>query len=475
MDSESFEGSFCGTCSCESEPIVSNGAQDPELNALVQSAQLAERRMRALSEVSRMLAETRLEWSKVLETVVMAVAHEVGDLCLLRLLSADGRWLDPVAVGHRNPERLAQLRYHLPAAPVRVGEGLVGRVARNGRPVLIPKVTPSVAAHTLPPEYREYVNRFGVQSIAGVPLQANGMTLGTLFVSRDGDSPSLTEEDQLFLSEIAYRAAVAVDSAALHRDTVETQQELSRALERERRIADQLQKCFRSRLPTRIPGYQLGHAYQPALEEARIGGDFYDLFPVGKDRYGVLIGDVSGKGIEAAVVTVKARYYLRGYAAQRFSPVEVVRLLNQVLYEDLQGEAFVTLFYAELCVRENQLSYVTAGHELPLFLLPGRRVRPLDTTGPLVGVDPTLEYESRTIEFPPGASLLCYTDGVTESRRQGKLLGMKSLADWFEHRSQSLNGQQLVDRLIRDLEGYANGYLGDDVAMMLLQRLNPVY
>ncbi|MGV3721274.1 MAG: PP2C family protein-serine/threonine phosphatase [Actinomycetota bacterium] len=454
---------------------MSTGSRDPELNAVLHAAQRAERRMRSLSEVSRMLAETRLEWAKVLDTVVREVAREVGDLCLLRLLSTDGRWLDPVAICHRRPERLAQLSNLLPARPVRVGDGLVGRVARTGRPVLIPEVTRAIVATSLPSEYRAYVEQYGVQSMVAVPLQANGATLGTLLVTRDGDSPSLTVEDQLFLSELAHRAAVAVDCAALHRDAVEAQQELSRALERERRIADQLQKCFRSRLPSRIPGYHLGHVYQSALEEARIGGDFYDLFPLGKDRYGVLIGDVSGKGIEAAVVTVKARYYLRGYAAQRFTPVEVVRLLNQVLYEDLQGEAFVTLFYGELCVRTHQLTYVTAGHELPLLLRPESRVEPLDTTGPLIGVDPTLTYDSRQVEFSPGAALLCYTDGVTEARHQGKLLGMKNLSEWFERRSRMLRGQLLVDRLIRDLEGFAHGYLADDVALMLLERADPIY
>lgn len=475
MDLEPSRGLSTWTCTHEVEPILSAGSRDPKLSAHILAAQRAERRMRSLAEVSRMLAETRLEWSKVLDTVVTEVAREVGDLCLLRLLSADGRWLDPVAVCHRSPERLAQLRHLLPACPVRVGDGLVGRVARTGRPVLITEVTPGILATTLPQEYRGYVERYGVQSMAAVPLQANGVTLGTLLVTRDGDSPSLTAEDQLFLSELAHRAAVAVDSAALHREAVEAQQELSRALERERRIADQLQKCFRSRLPARIPGYQLAHAYQSAMEEARIGGDFYDLFPLGKDRYGILIGDVSGKGIEAAVVTVKARYYLRGYAAQRFSPVEVVRLLNQVLYEDLQGEAFVTLFYGELCIRDHRLTYVTAGHELPLLLRPEARVEPLDTTGPLVGVDPTLTYESREIEFPPGASLLCYTDGVTEARHQGKLLGMKCLSEWFERRSRMLRGQLLVDRLIRELEEFAHGYLADDVALLLLERADPIY
>jgi serine phosphatase RsbU (regulator of sigma subunit) len=444
-------------------------SRNAELRSLLQATLNAERRMRRLAEISEMLAETRLEWSKVLETVVTVIAQEVGDLCLLRLISADGMWLDPVAVSHRRVDRLAELHGAFPVGPIRVGEGLVGRMARTGEPVLIRNVTPEVVASALPPEYSEYLNHFGISSVAGVPLQANGVILGTLVVSRDADSPPLTPNDQLFLGELAHRAAVTVDNAQLHREAVDAQEELSRALDRERRIADELQKCFRARLPARIADYQLGHAYQPALEEARIGGDFYDVFPLASNRYGVLIGDVSGKGLEAAVVTVKARYYLRGYAARQLPPAEVVRLLNQVLYEDLQGEAFVTLFYGELSVQDHRLTYVTAGHELPLLLQPDGTVVPLDTTGPLVAVDPTLEYESREIELLPGSSLLCYTDGVTEARHQGKLLGMKRLSEWLAACG-GLSGQALVDELLRELEAFARGYLADDVAVMLLQR-----
>lgn len=429
----------------------------------------AEGRSRVLAEASRHLAEARLDWSKVLDCIVQLVTQEVGDLCLMSMVSADGAWLDPVAVRHRDPSRLRQAGDLLVAHPSRVGEGLLGMVAQSGQPTLLPSLSAKLVEGLLASDSRCYPELLGLQSAVIVPLVSRGVVAGTLFVARCDDSQPLTPDDQRFLEELAHRAAAAVDCAQLHREAVEAQDELTRALDRERRITDQLQRCFRSELPVHLPGYTLGHVYQTALDEARIGGDFYDLFPLGKGRYGILMGDVSGKGIEAAVVTVKARYYLRGYAAEYADPVEVVRLLNEVLCEELQGEAFVTLFYGVLTPAEHRLRYVTAGHELPL-LLTGEDVTPLHTTGPLLGVSPELDYEASELEIPPGASLLLYTDGATEARNEGQFFGMRGLAGCLARRGRSASGQVLVDHLASDIEQFAHGYLSDDLALMLLQR-----
>ena len=429
----------------------------------------AEERNRLLTEGSRHLAEARLDWSKVLDCIVDLVTREVGDLCLMSMVSADGAWLDPVAIRHRNPAELPATEELEFAQPCRVGEGLLGRVASTGQPCLLPVLAPElVDGLTVPtPPFRP--ERDGLRSAVIVPLISRGVVMGTLFVARGKGSQPFTSDDQRFLEELAHRTSSAVDCSQLHREAIEAQEELVHALARERRITDQLQRCFRSELPLKLPGYTLGHVYQTALDEARIGGDFYDIFPLGRDRYGVLIGDVSGKGLEAAVVTVKARYYLRGYAAQYEDPVEVVRLLNEVLCRDLEGEAFVTLFYGVLSLTTHRLTYVTAGHELPLLLV-NDEVTPLHTTGPLLGISPELAYEARELELSPGASLLLYTDGATEARTEDGFLGMRGIASRLIGRARSASGQGLVERLASDIEEFARGYLSDDMALMLLQR-----
>lgn len=431
----------------------------------------AEERNRVLAEASRHLAEARLDWSKVLDCIVDLVTREIGDLCLMSMVSADGTWLDPVAIRHRGAAQIPPTDELELAHPSRVGEGLLGRVALTGQPRLLAKLPPELVDGLMAPPSTFHSEGGPLKSAVIVPLISRGVVVGTLFVARGEGSQPFTIDDQRFLEELAHRASAAVDCAQLHREAIEAQDELVRALDRERTITDQLQRCFRSELPQRLPGYTLGHVYQTALDEARIGGDFYDIFPLGAGRYGVLMGDVSGKGIEAAVVTVKARYYLRGYAAEYTDPVEVVRLLNEVLYRDLEGEAFVTLFYGVLTPATHKLVYVTAGHELPLLLVDDE-VHPLHTTGPLLGISPDLGYESRELEIPPGASLLLYTDGATEARTDGRFLGMRGLADRLVRRARSASGQGLVERLASDIEEFARGYLSDDMALMLLQRDN---
>ncbi|MGV3720919.1 MAG: SpoIIE family protein phosphatase [Actinomycetota bacterium] len=246
------------------------------------------------------------------------------------------------------------------------------------------------------------------------------------------------------------------------------------ALEREKRIANELQECFRPSVPPHLPGYELGHAYRAALDEARLGGDFYDVFPLGEGRFGIVMGDVSGKGLDAAVHTVTAKYFLRGYAAEYADPVQVVRLLNEVLAAEISETYFLTLFYGVLEARTGRLRYVNAGHEPALVLMPGRKTPVLlHATGPLVGAFPGLDYEEQVIELEFGASLLLYTDGVSEARRDDRFLKTEGVADILLANSSSHQGQDLVNHVLADVRTFAGGELRDDVTLLLVQRSAP--
>jgi serine phosphatase RsbU (regulator of sigma subunit) len=243
------------------------------------------------------------------------------------------------------------------------------------------------------------------------------------------------------------------------------------ALEREKRIANELQECFRPSVPPHLPGYELGHAYRAALDEAQLGGDFYDVFPLGEGRFGIVMGDVSGKGLDAAVHTVTAKYFLRGYAAEYADPVQVVRLLNEALAADISDTHFLTLFYGVLEAHTGRLRYVNAGHEPALVLMPGRKTPLLlDPTGPLVGAFPGLDYEEQVIELAPGASLLLYTDGVSEARRDDCFLKTAGLVDILLSNCSSRQGQDLVNHVLADVRAFARGDLRDDVTLLLVQR-----
>jgi PAS domain S-box-containing protein len=176
-------------------------------------------RLRAVAEASRSLAEASLDERAVLETVTREVADLIGDVCVIRLVSDDGQWLEPVAYHHGNPEALAFMRAMFLGASQRVDEGLNGQVMHSGQPLLIPQVAPARLDAAIKPEYRAYRERFGgAQSILIVPWCLRGQALGVVSISRERPGHPYTIEDQHLLQDLADRAALAADNARLYRE-----------------------------------------------------------------------------------------------------------------------------------------------------------------------------------------------------------------------------------------------------------------
>ena len=263
--------------------------------------------------------------------------------------------------------------------------------------------------------------------------------------------------------------AIVVNEEITEKKRLEAEQ--AKAFAREKRIAGELQECFRPSVPPHITGYVLGHTCRPALDEALLGGDFYDVFRLGPNRFGIVIGDVSGKGLDAAVHTVMAKYFLRGYAAEYSEPAKVVQLLNEVLAEEMAETQFLTLFYGVLDAPTGRLHYVNAGHEPVLALSPGEEIPcQLGATGPLVGAFPGLQFREEFTVLGHGASLLLYTDGVSEARNDHRFLQTEGVAALFVQESARYQGQHLVDHLVQEVMSFAQGEQRDDLTLLLIQR-----
>jgi PAS domain S-box-containing protein len=183
-----------------------------------------QRRVAALAAASRAFTEAGLDVGQVAEVTVRQLAETLGDNCVLRLLSADGRRLEPIASYHPDPAARAFLRTMVADSPYSLGEGPSSQVAQTGKPLLIPVVQPDALRPTIKPEYHSYLERFGVHSLLIVPLRARGQVIGTLRVSRDAPGQPYTPTDQAFLQDLADRAALALTQAQLHH-TVEAERE----------------------------------------------------------------------------------------------------------------------------------------------------------------------------------------------------------------------------------------------------------
>ena len=281
------------------------------------------------------------------------------------------------------------------------------------------------------------------------------------------DCVSTVEAARAKLASEAYVAVVM--EPALVSESARARENLEGAYRREHHIADVLQRAMVPAVTLEIPGYGLAARYQPALEEAEVGGDFYDVFRLRDGRIALVVADVSGKGLQAAVHTAAAKYMLRAYALENSDPAYVLEHLNRAMYDYLREDVFITVFYGVLDTRKQYLIYANAGHDQPLFYHHQTRWAPsLDVTGRAVSISRDSTYGRGTLQFTPGDVLLIYTDGITEARSHGRFFGIKGLTEVFVS-SACDDEQEIVDTVFEAASRAGEGHLRDDAAVVALK------
>jgi CHASE3 domain sensor protein len=239
------------------------------------------------------------------------------------------------------------------------------------------------------------------------------------------------------------------------------------ALERERVVADTLQQAFLSGWDS-LPYLRIGTAYVSATRDAAVGGDLFDVYRLDEHRSSVLVADVSGKGLNAAVETARVKYSVRSFAEENPDPAVVLAKFNRAFARSaLDPESFVTVFLGILDDRDMSLSFASAGHAQS-FLRRGDSVRRLEVTGPVIGLMPTSEFGAERVMLKSHDMLVLATDGLTEARdRAGTLLGEEGAARWIRDGSPDPDrfAADLVDRVTR----FAGGRIADDFALLVIK------
>ncbi|GIJ69147.1 PP2C family protein-serine/threonine phosphatase [Virgisporangium ochraceum] len=283
-----------------------------------------------------------------------------------------------------------------------------GRVLATGRSELLHvnhehAGSDGLSALVPDPEIRRQANELRPADVLGVALTARGSTFGTLTLVRRAGSGFLPDDVRL-AEELAAHLALALDAA--------------RRYSERSAVASVLQASLRPPELPIIPGVRLAARYRPADAEVDIGGDFYDVWHTGTG-WSVVLGDVSGKGVAAAVVTGQARHTVRGAAHLDPRPGPVLDALNSQLVASQAGR-FVTAVYAHATPHPDGgwwLDVGSAGHPAPLLLRPDGTVEPLPVKGLLAGVVAGTVYTPLRVHLAPHDTLLLYTDGVTEAGR----------------------------------------------------------
>jgi len=306
-----------------------------------------------------------------------------SDRATILLLDGTGELVHRAAAGI--DEEIAR------AVRIPLGEGVAGRIAATQTPLIVDDLSTVDAVS-------QYL-RSG--SLAGVPLLFAGRLLGILHVSSDATG-AFDAEDLGFLKIAAERVVIGIEQ--------------TRLFEREHEIATALQRSLLPERFPRVPGLAISAVYLPAADGARVGGDWYEAFPVGDGRVLIAVGDVVGHGIGAAASMGQIRHALRAYACEDPSPARVFARLNAFLI-DVAPREFCTAFCAIVDPWAGTVEFVNAGHPAPLALAQSGEARFVDGARSVpLGVLADVEYESATGSLGPGSTLLLYTDGLVERR-----------------------------------------------------------
>ncbi len=359
----------------------------------------------------------------------------------------EGReWVTRWAFGEGGVERLRE-RYEYEERPalVEAAESLRVRLVED--------------AMADPGTNKEIMRRFEIGSFAIIPLVMGGQLIGMLELVWTGRAVRFGPELVEFFDRLMGAVAVALER---------TQEQ-----EKERHVAEMLQGALLA-LPEHIAGLELSHAYHSAVEAARVGGDFYDVFELDDGLVGLTIGDISGKGLDAAALTSLVRHSIRARAVEdKGRPSGAVGLADRLLLMDSGSEVFATVFFGLLDRGDGRLVYCSAGHPAAAIVRRDGDVVPLPATSPVVGAMEGMAFADAEAEIGDDDVLLLYTDGLIEARHPGgEQFGEDRLFESLS-RLRTEGESDFLEGVLLDALAFADGRLRDDVALLQIRRTSP--
>lgn len=365
----------------------------------------------AVYNVTMMLADAR-DLQKVLHRTVEVVAEVMNvKATSIRLIDADNDELTIKAVHNLSDGYLAK-------GPVRLSRAEIDRVA------LSPKGYEFVRNMAADPrvQYPQEAGREGIVSMLSVGMRYKGKAIGVLRLYT-AQEQNFSQLRIAMMKAVAAQAAAAIENTRLLTEAIE-----SEALEKQVRMAADVQQRMIPQQPPVLPGVDIASVYVPCYE---LGGDFYDFIPLPGDNLGLAMADVSGKGVPASLIMASVRAFLRAQADNVYYLYEIVRRINMMLCRDTKPSEFVTLFYGVLDLRSRRLTYCNAGHPPPLVLRQGKIIE-LGSDNMVLGVVAEEPYTQSFIDLQSGDILLMYTDGLADAMNfKQETFGRTRIVDAF--------------------------------------------
>jgi serine phosphatase RsbU (regulator of sigma subunit)/anti-sigma regulatory factor (Ser/Thr protein kinase) len=298
-----------------------------------------------------------------------------------------------------------------------------------------------------------------------VPLVSQGELIGVLNLGPRRSEQDYSSDDRKLLDNLAAQAAPALRVGQLVREQ-EAEAATRQRFEQELEVARLIQQNFLPKELPDLPGWQIAAYYRPARE---VGGDFYDVIPLPDGRVAFVVGDVTDKGVPAALVMSATRSVLRASAPRLIEPGLVLERVNELLCPDMPPKMFVTCLYGVLDPATGRLRFANAGHDVP-YVKTADGVEELRARGMPLGLMPGMDYEEKETVLQPGESVLLHSDGIVEAHDPDReMFGFPRLKETV---AEHAGGQALIDHVIAELEAFtgARAEQEDDITMVTLER-----
>jgi serine phosphatase RsbU (regulator of sigma subunit) len=339
----------------------------------------------------------------------------------------------------------------------------VAAAARTMSTVVVDASAPEWQAAVAEDDALAGLARAGIGTAMFVPMLVHSEPIGVLTLGLAGAERQVTTADLNVAQELARRVAFAVDNARLYA-------EAATSSERYRSIARILQESLLPPTLPVIPGVDVAAYYRPAGDGTIVGGDFYDVFPTRTDEWGVLVGDVAGKGPQAAASTALTRYVVRGATIGEHRPSRVLSTANEAIFSE-RDDRLCTAVYARLrpVGHAARLTLARAGHPAPLLIRVDGTVAELGSPGLPLGAFRAQEPPDEVVLLDPGELVLLFTDGVTDARRGDEPFGDARLVEVVREVAGG-TAEELVDAVARAVREWSEGEpVTDDIAVLGLR------
>jgi len=350
-----------------------------------------------ISEVSKALV-LHMPLNELLDHVMDLIGENLPmDRGILMLKEGNPAQLIPKVIRINN-KRLMDQR-------ILVSQSIVNMVMNKHSSVLISDVQTDSRFKS-----RDSIVKMNIHSAVCVPLWNNKEIIGIIYSDRISLMKPFTDEDMKLLTLLANLAAVKIENSR----QIEVEREKDK-MEKELSLAAQIQTDFLPKETPECNGFDIEGYMIPCYQ---VGGDYYDYIPIGSDRLGVTIADVSGKGVSASLLMASLRASLHSEVHLHYDMGKMAAKLNDFIHKSSSINSFITFFFCELNMKSGELKFVNAGHNPPVLIDKKGKISRMESCGLCLGMFPNVEYKAQIVALQPGDTALLFTDGITESRNK---------------------------------------------------------